>query len=464
MINEKIFIYLFCLVFVVFKIISIYLTKLDLFGDEAQYWIWSKNLDFGYYSKPPLLAWVIAFVSSLFGSSLFVLKAIPIFVYCITSLVVYFISKKLTENKDLAIITAVSFFVMPGVSFSSFLLSTDVLFILFWSLSLLIVLRIKDAPSITNFLLLGIFVGLAFMSKYAAIYFVVSFVFLFFEKTMRRLLLDNWIKLFCCCFVIVVILSPNIIWNLNNNWITLDHTSENAALDRASFNLFESSKFLLSQIVMIGPLVFLSFVFWGLRVFRLDFNTKFLIIFSLPTFLIVLAESMLVRANANWAAASLMGGLILFVHAVYKCRKKILYYNLILNFIMGFALFYFIAIGSSYGPFTRISGISSFGDEIYNKVGDNKNIVVGERMLFSNLNYIFRERQIKMFVPYLPNSEIKNHFQITNALPQNFKNNFIFLGYEEQIKYLREKHKIYFLKEYSVVFQNEPIKVYEVVF
>ena len=182
MINEKTFIYLFCLIFVIFKIISIYLTKLDLFGDEAQYWIWSKNLDFGYYSKPPLLSWVIALVSNLFGSSLFVLKTIPIFIYCITSLVVYFISKRLVENNDLAVITAVSFFVMPGVSFSSFLLSTDVLLILFWSLSLLIVLRIKDTPSIMNFLLLGIFVGLAFMSKYAAIYFVVSFVFLFFEK------------------------------------------------------------------------------------------------------------------------------------------------------------------------------------------------------------------------------------------------------------------------------------------
>ena len=83
---------------------------------------------------------------------------------------------------------------------------------------------------------------------------------------------------------------------------------------------------------------------------------------------------------------------------------------------------------------------------------------------FSNLNYIFREHQIRMFVPYLPRSQIKNHFQITNALPQNYKNNFIFVGYEEQIKYLNEINEIFFLKEYNVMFQNEPIKVYEVLF
>ena len=41
------------------KLIAIYLTNFDLFGDEAQYWVWSKNVDFGYYSKPPLLAWII---------------------------------------------------------------------------------------------------------------------------------------------------------------------------------------------------------------------------------------------------------------------------------------------------------------------------------------------------------------------------------------------------------------------
>ena len=34
------------------KLIAIYLTNFDLFGDEAQYWIWSQSLDFGYYSKP----------------------------------------------------------------------------------------------------------------------------------------------------------------------------------------------------------------------------------------------------------------------------------------------------------------------------------------------------------------------------------------------------------------------------
>ena len=27
-------------------------TNFDLFGDEAQYWVWSKDLNLGYYSNP----------------------------------------------------------------------------------------------------------------------------------------------------------------------------------------------------------------------------------------------------------------------------------------------------------------------------------------------------------------------------------------------------------------------------
>ena len=29
-------------------------------GDEAYYWDWGRQLDYGYYSKPPLIAWLYA--------------------------------------------------------------------------------------------------------------------------------------------------------------------------------------------------------------------------------------------------------------------------------------------------------------------------------------------------------------------------------------------------------------------
>ena len=92
MTNSNYFLFVLCFVFLIIKFISIYSTKFDLFGDEAQYWLWSKNLDFGYFSKPPLLPWVIALVCSIFGNSFFVIKMISAIIYCVNSYVVFLIS------------------------------------------------------------------------------------------------------------------------------------------------------------------------------------------------------------------------------------------------------------------------------------------------------------------------------------------------------------------------------------
>ena len=43
----------------VIRLVVVYLAKTDLFFDEAQYWLWSRDLAFGYFSKPPLIAWLI---------------------------------------------------------------------------------------------------------------------------------------------------------------------------------------------------------------------------------------------------------------------------------------------------------------------------------------------------------------------------------------------------------------------
>src|SRR5215213_10072128 len=41
--------------------------QLDLAPDEAHYWDWSRNLDWSYYSKGPLVAWLIRASCELFG-------------------------------------------------------------------------------------------------------------------------------------------------------------------------------------------------------------------------------------------------------------------------------------------------------------------------------------------------------------------------------------------------------------
>ena len=59
--------FLFLLAIFLIKIMSILNSPLSLSVDEAQYWDWSNNLDLGYFSKPPLIAWLIASTTYFFG-------------------------------------------------------------------------------------------------------------------------------------------------------------------------------------------------------------------------------------------------------------------------------------------------------------------------------------------------------------------------------------------------------------
>ena len=136
--------FLLCGIVLLTKIIAIYNTNFDLFGDEAQYWIWSQSPDFGYYSKPPLLAWLITFVTFLFGDSFETLKLISVGMYVLTSIVVYLIFKQLYQDKKGAVLAGLTFYLIPAVSVSSFLISTDILLVFFWSLSLFFLLKIRS--------------------------------------------------------------------------------------------------------------------------------------------------------------------------------------------------------------------------------------------------------------------------------------------------------------------------------
>jgi 4-amino-4-deoxy-L-arabinose transferase-like glycosyltransferase len=66
----------------VVRLIGLTASNVDLFTDESQYWSWSRELSWGYFSKPPLVAWIIHFAESMCGSSEACIRApSPIFYF-----------------------------------------------------------------------------------------------------------------------------------------------------------------------------------------------------------------------------------------------------------------------------------------------------------------------------------------------------------------------------------------------
>src|SRR6476659_5798667 len=58
---------------------------IDLSGDEAQYWDWSRQLDWSYYSKGPLIAYIIRASCNIFGGTMQVVRYPAVLFAALTS-------------------------------------------------------------------------------------------------------------------------------------------------------------------------------------------------------------------------------------------------------------------------------------------------------------------------------------------------------------------------------------------
>ncbi len=454
-----------CLVLAIvsLKVCASFFTNFSLYGDEAQYWLWSQNLDLGYFSKPPLLAWFLSGHIRLFGDSFFSLKMFPLLIYFLLFFSFYRLCLQLSLSKNKSIICSFSFLLIPAATVSSFLISTDLLLLLFWALAMSKLLEIRKDGSVINFVLLGVFLGLAFLAKYAAVYFLLSFLILVSaDKTMLTSLKSRALGWLFFALVLLLILLPNIYWNIINGWITIAHTSSNANLKNLNLNFGEPLKFLVSQIFMVGPILFLSFLYM-FRSFRLDFENKFLLIFSLPIIIIVLFESFLVRANANWAAPALISLFILFFRLVEEKKKNLIIINFGANYVFAVFLFVSILISSNAKMFDRIRGVDVFVKEILKKTG-GKDLVISDRIIFSNISYEIRDRPNKIYMPYKSGGVITNHFQMISPLSQTQESDFYLIGNHADIKYLLKTNQTKLLKEFNVPFNSSNLKFYEVIF
>src|ERR1700722_7432043 len=146
----------------ILRLVALKFSAVDLFFDEAQYWSWSRELALGYYTKPPLLAWVIAAARHVCGDAEWCVRAPSPLFYAGTTLAAYAIGRRLYDERAgfwAALLTALA----PGAIFSARIISTDVPLLFFWSLALLAYVNMLDRPSKRWAIVLGVSIGLGML-------------------------------------------------------------------------------------------------------------------------------------------------------------------------------------------------------------------------------------------------------------------------------------------------------------
>jgi len=106
------------------RVLGLKYNATDLFFDEAQYWSWSLEPAFGYYSKPPLIAWLISGASSVCGASEFCIRLPAPLLHTVTSYLVFLIGCRLYGSAA-GLWSALAFATLPGISVSAGIIRSE---------------------------------------------------------------------------------------------------------------------------------------------------------------------------------------------------------------------------------------------------------------------------------------------------------------------------------------------------
>jgi 4-amino-4-deoxy-L-arabinose transferase-like glycosyltransferase len=293
------------------RLLALRFNATELFFDEAQYWTWSLEPAFGYYSKPPLVAWLIRLATEACGVSEFCIRLPAPILHTLTPAAIYLLGRRLYDRRT-GFWAALAFATLPGISVSAGIISTDVPLLLFWALALLALAALLDSESRWPALLLGAALGLGLNAKYAMAYFVICLaVHLAATPEHRRLLRDR--RLWAGLALGAALILPNLAWNAANSFATFAHTADNAKWGGALFHPGKALEFLAAQFGVFGPILFGALIVIVARAYRsgLPGPDRLLLAFALPVIVIVTVQAFLSRAHANWAAVSYVAASLL---------------------------------------------------------------------------------------------------------------------------------------------------------
>lgn len=401
------------------RIIGLVFADGGLGPDEAQYWTWAQDPAFGYFSKPPMIAWVIATTTSLFDDGEWAVRLAAPLLHTGTATFIYLTALQLFDRRS-ALFAGLGWLTLPGVTVSSFLITTDAPLLLFWAGALWMVFRIlkRDDPSATNFALLGGLIGLGLLSKYAMLYFfAAAAVAAVLSPPFRKAFLRRELAL--TAIVAAIIFAPNIAWNAANDFQTVAHTAANA---NWSDNLFKPAsllRFIGGQFLVFGPVLFTALVaaaYVLLRKRDRRSDVFILLIFALTPIAIVAMQAFISRAHANWAAAAYPAGILLVSALLLQNRAVFAKISLALH---GSFAAVFLIIMSNFAALDKIGvgravkelrGWESLTAQIAARADGYDAILFDDRSMIAEMLYHRRADNLEI-AALDPNNGVHHHYE-----------------------------------------------------
>lgn len=411
------------------RLAGLALSPTDLFVDEAQYWFWSRDLAFGYFSKPPLIAWVIRASTEIGGDAgAFWVRAPAPLLAAAASLLVAGAARRLCGARSGALAGA-AFATLPGLSFGSLVIAADIVTLPFVAGALWLWLRLTDRPSDHDALLFGLCLGVGALAKYAMLYVAACAALAALARPGWRLSRRCALLAACAC---LAALGPNIVWNLANGLATVAHTAHNAGGHGRGVDPLALAEFLGAQFGVMGPILFAAFL--GALARPPAGTARALIWFSAPILGLVSAQALRAGANANWAAPAFAAATPLAVGWLAARAPRLLAASFALHLAaaallpLAAAFPAALPVPEAQSPFARVLGRA----ELARAIGDAAAaqgldaIISDNRGLTADLLHALRDRPFAIYAAR-PAGAPGNHFELAIPAPATPDRDMLFV-------------------------------------
>lgn len=217
----------------------------DLSFDEAYYWIWSRNLDWCYFSKGPGIALLIRATTAIAGDTEFGVRLGAIL--CSTGMLglLYVIARQVLADASSTVLTVLMACAVPFLTGLGLLTTIDSPLLLCWTAAVCCLWNAVRTQRVTWWILLGFCIAVGTQFKFTMLLFLISVVLVLALEPAHRGFVRRsgpWLAL----VIVGASLVPIVLWNVQHDWITFSHTVQKASVQGTPS--FWSLRYLLPSI------------------------------------------------------------------------------------------------------------------------------------------------------------------------------------------------------------------------
>ena len=290
----------------------LYAAILPLAPQEAYYWNYSRHLDLSYFDHPPMAAYFIK-LTTLLGTSAFSIHLAAILLSVPMTIAVFRLASMLFDQR-VGFWSAVAINLTFIYALGALIITPDCPMLLFWVMVMIACYAIDRGGPKFWWILLGIFMGAGFASKYTIVFAGLgALIFFASSSERRRHFATIWPYLALVAATVVAL--PVIYWNYSHNWASFAFQTSRRAGEMTRFrpDFFLGYLGTIIGIYGIVPLPILAAGIWNSvreSFRRMASNHMLLISFSLALVIFLLPLSLFYWIKMNWTAPAFIGWVV----------------------------------------------------------------------------------------------------------------------------------------------------------